>query len=405
MNNVPEGWREVSLGKIALMERGRFSPRPRNDPKYYGGTVPFIQTGDVAKSEKYIYSFSQTLNSEGLKVSKLFEIRTIAITIAANIGEVGILGIPMAFPDSLVGIKPNPNYNTDWLFYNLQANKISLDGLATANAQKNINLQILNSFPILLPPLPEQDKIATILSTWDDSLSNLVQLIEAKRKQKRALAEQLLTGKRRLKGFEGEWLNLRFGDVFTRVTRKNVSGNQHALTISGAHGLIDQREFFNKRIAAMDLSGYYLLYKGEFAYNKSYSAGYDFGAIKRLNRYEAGVVSTLYICFALTRAGAVSNYFEHYFDANLMNEGISGIAQEGARNHGLLNVSVKDFFELDIPYPVREEQEAIAAILSTLDTEINKLEALQNATQRQKRGLMDLLLTGKVRVKIEEGAE
>ena len=146
--------------------------------------------------------------------------------------------------------------------------------------------------------------------------------------------------------------------------------------------------------------GYYLLKCGEFAYKKSYSAGYDFGAIKRLNRYEAGVVSTLYICFALKRPDAVGNFFEHFFDANLLNEGISGIAQEGARNHGLLNVSVVDFFELDVPSPPPAEQQAISSVLSALDTEIDLLTRQQAKVQEQKRGLMDLLLTGKVRVQV-----
>ncbi|OLV19229.1 Type I restriction-modification system, specificity subunit S [Deinococcus marmoris] len=255
---------------------------------------------------------------------------------------------------------------------------------------------------LYFPPLPEQRRIASILYQWDDSLSVLTQLINAKRQQKRGLAEQLLTGKRRLPGFKEEWEKTTMGSVFSRITRKNTEGNDHALTISGVHGLIDQREFFNKRVAANDLSGYYLLRHGEFAYNKSYSTGYDYGAIKRLNRYDAGVVSTLYICFGLKREDAVSDFYEHFFEANLLNEGIAGIAQEGARNHGLLNVSVVDFFELPIIFPPASEQRAIAAVLTTLDTEIAALEALKAKVAEQKRGLMDALLTGQVRVKCEE---
>ena len=113
------------------------------------------------------------------------------------------------------------------------------------------------------------------------------------------------------------------------------------------------------------------------------------------------MVSTLYVCFALKNPETLSDFYEHYFNANLMNDGISGIAQEGARNHGLLNVSVKEFFELDIVLPPFPEQQAIASILSTLDDEITMLSALKAKVQEQKRGLMDLLLTGKVRVKLE----
>ena len=289
------------------------------------------------------------------------------------------------------------------LYYLLSENsQKSLKFEATGSTVANIRIPKLKAFPILLPPLPEQRKIAAILSTWDDSLATLTCLLAAKRQQKRGLAEALLTGKKRLPGFAGEWEEKKLGEVFTRITRKNTEGNEHALTISGTLGLIDQREFFNKRVAAADLSGYYLIRRGEFAYNKSYSTGYDFGAIKRLNRYDAGVVSTLYICFALTKEDAVSDFYEHFFEAGLLNEGISGIAQEGARNHGLLNVSAKEFFELTIPFPLPDEQQAIASILSTLDGEIASLERLRGKVQEQKRGLMDELLTGRVRVKVEE---
>ncbi|WP_075831050.1 restriction endonuclease subunit S [Deinococcus marmoris] len=309
------------------------------------------------------------------------------------------------FQNTLVRFQAGPECETNYayqLFRWCQVSGVFAKIATKTNSIAHLGSTRFGDLELYFPPLPEQRRIASILYQWDDSLSVLTQLINAKRQQKRGLAEQLLTGKRRLPGFKEEWEKTTMGSVFSRITRKNTEGNDHALTISGVHGLIDQREFFNKRVAANDLSGYYLLRHGEFAYNKSYSTGYDYGAIKRLNRYDAGVVSTLYICFGLKREDAVSDFYEHFFEANLLNEGIAGIAQEGARNHGLLNVSVVDFFELPIIFPPASEQRAIAAVLTTLDTEIAALEALKAKVAEQKRGLMDALLTGQVRVKCEE---
>jgi type I restriction enzyme, S subunit len=149
--------------------------------------------------------------------------------------------------------------------------------------------------------------------------------------------------------------------------------------------LINQREIFNKRIASVDASNYYLIYKNEFAYNKSYSIGYDFGAIKRLERYEKGIVSSLYICFGLKNPNADGDFYKQYFDSNFLNQGISEIAQEGARNHGLLNIAVGDFLDLDIPLPPLEEQIRIAEVLTTLDTELEGLRGQLERIKMQKK--------------------
>ena len=156
--------------------------------------------------------------------------------------------------------------------------------------------------------------------------------------------QQLLTGKKRLPGFREKWRQLRFTQIFERITDKNRVGNDNILTISGKHGLVNQREYFKKRIASTNLDNYTLLRQGDFAYNKSYSAGYPYGAIKPLDQYEAGVVSSLYLCFRLTHeAEYCHNYFRHYFEGGFFDREIYAIAQEGARNHGLLNVSSKTF--------------------------------------------------------------
>ena len=171
-----------------------------------------------------------------------------------------------------------------------------------------------------------------------------------------------------------DWEVLRLKDKFDRLSRKNAEGNTNVLTISAQYGLINQEEFFKKAVASDDKSNYYLLQRGEFAYNKSYSNGYPFGAIKRLSRYDKGVVSPLYICFSANADNACPEYYEQYFEAGKMNHEIQAFAQEGARNHGLLNISVSDFFNSFILVPPVAEQEKIAKILSAQDKVIECYE-------------------------------
>lgn len=212
--------------------------------------------------------------------------------------------------------------------------------------------------------------------------------------------QQLLTGKKRLPGFSGEWKVTRLHNIVKRHTKRNAAGNTNVLTISAQYGLINQAKFFNKTIASDDKSNYFLLGRGDFAYNKSYSKGYPFGTIKRLTRYDIGIVSPLYICFRPKFGNISDEYLEQYFEAGLMNHEIQAFAQEGARNHGLLNIEVDDFFNSRLLLPPLEEQTAIAEVLSTADREIELLQQDIEQEKRKKKALMQLLLTGIVRVTV-----
>ena len=167
------------------------------------------------------------------------------------------------------------------------------------------------------------------------------------------------------------WEQRKLSDMVERVTRKNENlESELPLTISAQYGLIDQNEFFDKRIASRDVSGYYLLKKGEFAYNKSTSSDAPWGAVKRLDRYEMGVLSTLYIVFALKEDGNIdSDFLVSYYDTDCWHKGVQAIAAEGARNHGLLNITPADYFEtvLTVPSDVKEQHQ-IGTFFAKLDT-------------------------------------
>ena len=192
-----------------------------------------------------------------------------------------------------------------------------------------------------------------------------------------------------------EWGICHFKKQFARLRRKNTEGNTNVLTISAQYGLINQEEFFKKEIASEDKSNYYLLYRGDFAYNKSYSNGYPFGAFKMLDRYDSGVVSPLYICFTPTESNECPAFYVQYFENGMMNREIQAVAQEGARNHGLLNISIDDFFNSYLLCPPLPEQQKIAEILTAQDAVIALMQKQIELLQKQKKAFLQKMFPKK----------
>lgn len=188
----------------------------------------------------------------------------------------------------------------------------------------------------------------------------------------------------RFKEFAAEWSKYSLSDFVTRITRRNKNNESSLpLTISAQYGLVDQITFFNKTVASVDLSGYYLLCNGDFAYNKSYSNDYAWGAVKRLDRYEKGCLSSLYFVFR-PKDSVNSDYLTHYFETKKWHKGISDIAGEGARNHGLLNMAVDDYFATKHFLPAIDEQRKIAAFLNKIEKRIE----IQNKIIKGRKSLI-----------------
>lgn len=180
------------------------------------------------------------------------------------------------------------------------------------------------------------------------------------------------------------WTKFKLSEFTTRITRRNKNNESTLpLTISAQYGLVDQITFFNKTVASVDLSGYYLLYNGDFAYNKSYSNDYAWGAVKRLDRYSKGCLSSLYFVFRPNEE-VDSDYLTHYFESKKWHKGISDIAGEGARNHGLLNMAVDDYFATKHYLPKIKEQKKIAAFLNLITQRIKT----QNKIIKRKKSLI-----------------
>ncbi len=273
--------------------------------------------------------------------------------------------------------------------------------VSTGSTRQRIGLDDLKGLKIPLPPLPEQKAIGHILGLMDNSINQNNLLVAQKELRKKWLMQNLLTGKKRLKGFSGDWKESNLGKLFDRVTRKNIELNTNVVTISAQRGFVRQTDFFKKTIASEIIDNYFLVNKGEFCYNKSYSNGYPWGATKRLNDYEKAVVTTLYICFGIKDKNKTNgDYFEQYFEANYLDKGLTKIAHEGGRAHGLLNVTPSDFFSLKITIPSYEEQSVIAQVLQAADKEILLLKTKTDKLREQKKGMMQVLLTGRKRLKI-----
>ena len=261
----------------------------------------------------------------------------------------------------------------------------------TGTGQKVLSFLDLQKMKVRVPSFDEQKKIAA----YFDDLDHLITLHQRKCEETKKLKKYMLqkmfpkngesVPEIRFEGFTDAWEQRKLGNLVERITRKNQDlVSELPLTISAQYGLIDQNEFFDKRVASKDVSGYYLIQNGEFAYNKSTSADVPWGAIKRLDRYDNGVLSTLYIVFGIKDDAPVdSDFLVSYYSTNLWHKGIHEIAAEGARNHGLLNIAPADFFEtkLTIPQDI-EEQRKIGKYFTELEALITlhqrKCDELKN---------------------------
>ena len=280
-----------------------------------------------------------------------------------------------------------------------------LNRTLAAGAQPNISGKDLESFTWVYPigdnSYCEQKKIADCLSSLDKYIDATKRKLEQLKEHKKGLMQKLFPAKGktlpelRFPEFknEGEWEVYALGQIFSRITEKNTLNNQNVLTISAQYGLISQYDYFNKNVAALDVSKYYLVNKGDFAYNKSKSQGYPYGAIKALKLYNQGVVSPIYICFRIKDNQNFSKvFFEYYFESELIHKEINSISQEGARNHGLLNISTEDFFaKINLYVPSLTEQFKIANTLSSIDKQIAKYDEKIKALELHKQGLMQQL--------------
>ena len=352
-----------------------------------------IKDGYFEFGENPIYldgEFSEQNKSRMHQLGDVITVHTGDIGTSAVIGENEVNSIGFA----TIVTRPNQeildsNYYATYL--NTDTHKQWAISMATGDGRSNYNLKDYTKLVVPIPQIGEQKKIAVCIGNLNALITLHQRKCDETKKMKKFMLQKMFPKNEekvpeiRFEGFTDDWEQRKLSDVADRVTRKNQDLiSELPLTISAQYGLIDQNEFFDKRVASKDVSDYYLIENGEFAYNKSTSTDAPWGAIKRLDRYEKGVLSTLYIVFGIKKDTPVdSDFLVSYYSTNLWHKGIHEIAAEGARNHGLLNIAPADFFEtkLTMPQDIGEQQK-IGKYFEKLERLITlhqqKCEKLQN---------------------------
>ena len=384
---IPKEWEVKRLGEVCTFLDSQRIPIKDMDREKMQGKYPYYgASGIIDYINDYIFDDNLILLSEdGANI--LMRNTPLAFLVSGKIWVNNHAHV----------LKTKKEFNRYYVCSYLES--LSYDKYNTGTAQPKLNREVCEKIPVLLPSREEQNKISNLLVMWDTAIEQQTILIEKLNLRKRALRQQLLTGKKRLPGFSGEWECIKLGDIVVRITRKNEENNKNVVTISAQRGFVAQTDFFNKSVASETLDNYFLVYKDEFCYNKSYSNGYPMGAIKRLNSFDKAVVTTLYICFKLKNNVSINiDYFEQYCESGIFNKELVEVANEGGRAHGLLNVTPTDFFNMHMRIPYIAEQNSIATILVKACKEIELAKEKLANLQSQKRGLMQQLLTGKRRI-------
>lgn len=374
---IPKEWEVKRLGEFAPLQRGFDLPTD----KIVRGEYPVIYSNGILN-----YHYEYKAKGPGVVTGR-----------SGTIGKVTFVESNYWPHNTSLWVTDFKGNNPKYVFH--LYSYINLSKFASGSGVPTLNRNDVHASKFAIPPIHEQDKIVEVLDFWDTAIEKQSELIEKFKLRKRALMQQLLTGKKRLPGFSGEWKRIKLGDITERITRKNEEDNKNVVTISAQRGFVVQTDFFNKSVASETLDNYYLVHKDEFCYNKSYSNGYPMGAIKRLTAFDKAVVTTLYICFKLKELSNINiDFFEQYCESGIFNKELVKVANEGGRAHGLLNVTPSDFFNMHMRIPNIEEQNAIATVLVNADKEIELTNEKLNNLQSQKRGLMQQLLTGRKRI-------
>lgn len=396
----------VQLSKIARITSGG-TPNRKEKEYWEGGSIPWVTTSLV--NFNIIKSAEEYITDIGLENSsaKLFPKGTLIMAIygqGLTRGKVAILGVDASTNQACLGfIIRDRIADTVFTFYSLQNQYQKLRNLSNEGSQKNLSGTLVKSFPIPLPPLPEQQKIAAILSTWDRAIALTRQLLQEKEAQKKGLMQRLLTGKVRVKGFDNElgvkktvigsvpkdWYVRKAGKIFRSVSTKK-NGQKPLLAVTQENGVVDRSDLEGRvTMPSGSTASYKLVQPGNFVISlRSFQGGLEYSNIE-------GIVSPAYIVLE-NIIDIDTQYFRYYFKSA---EFISRLAVAVIGIRDGKQISYKDFSALSLRLPQLKEQTAIAAILTQADEEIRLLREKEQALQSQKKGLMQRLLTGKIRVK------
>ena len=353
-------WEQRKFSDLVQIERGG-SPRPIDDfITDSPDGLNWVKIGDAPAQGNYITKTAEKIKPEGLSKTREVHPGDLILSNSMSFGKPYIMGIDGCIHDGWLLIRNTYKvFDLTFLCHLLGTPQmiIQYKSLAAGSTVNNLNKELVGNTVVTIPTIKEQ----RVLGQYLETLDNLITLHQCKCQ---------IDGCRFQSPLAITWEQRKLGELVDRVVRKNTNNESTLpLTISAQYGLVDQITYFNNRVASRDVSNYYLVLNGEFAYNKSTSDGYPFGAVKRLDLYEKGVLSTLYIVFAPKKEQQIdSDYLTVFFDTDRWHKGVAERAAEGARNHGLLNISAEDFFDIDLSVPKDiVEQKQIGAFIRQLD--------------------------------------
>lgn len=384
-NGFSDEWREFELGDLAEISKGKYNPS--KDKLNY----KCIELEHIAQNDGKILGYVDSKGQNSIK-NKFNKGEVLFGKLRPYLKKYWLSEFE-GVCSSEIWVLNGKRVTNPFLYRIVQSDKFdTISNISSGSKMPRADWNYMSTEVFNIPTTEEQEKIASFLTKVDKIIEKQDEKISNLEQYKKGMMQKIFSQEIRFKkddeGEYPEWKKKHLGDIVERVVRKN-KGNitKRPLTISAQYGLVDQEEFFNKVVASSNLEGYYLLNKGEFAYNKSYSNGYPFGAIKRLDRYENGAVSTLYICF-IPKEHINSDYLVQYFESGMWHKEVSMVAVEGARNHGLLNISVSDFFETIHKVPCLDEQIKIAKFLSKIDSIVEKEKEKLEELRVWKKGLL-----------------
>ncbi|GIW81688.1 MAG: restriction endonuclease subunit S [Gemmatales bacterium] len=411
---VPEGWKRIPVSAIARVVRGS-SPRPARDPRFFNGDyIPWITVRDVTcNSEMYLRSTASFLTEEGAKRTRIIEPGTLLLTNSgATLGVPKITLIRAGANDGIAALLDLRDVLREFLYYFFTSKTEYLrESVAPGNGQPNLNTDLIGDLIVALPPLTEQRRIVEVLSTWDRAIEQTEKLIAAKRRLKQGLMQQLLTGRRRFREFvrstdqkrthyfsvPADWEVVHVEDVASEVTERNGIGNNIPVLSCTKHdGLVESLKYFGRRVFSEDLSNYKIVRRGQFAYATNHI---EEGSIGLLRDLEAGLISPMYTVFE-TDSSIHAPYLYLLFKTELFRYIFEANTNGSVNRRGSLRWN--QFKKIVIPVPQKSEQFRIAGVFDEIDKHVTELSQLADHLRAQKRGLMQKLLTGQVRVKVEE---
>lgn len=397
---VPEGWKLAKLGDLVDISSG-VAPSELVLSDSIG--IPYVKVEDMNNCSKY------QLRARQLGVGCKVAVKQRAVIFpkrgAAIINnKVRVAGRDIYLDTNMMALSPKNKLDAEFLYYSLIY--IQLFKVADTSTIPQINNKHIVPLKILLPPLSEQKKIAETLSTWDKSIEAAERFLDNSKKRKMALMQQLLTGKTRLHGFDTRWKYQPISTITTRVQRKAKDRDDidlPVLTISSSTGFVLQSDKYSKYMAGESVKNYTRLKKGEFSYNKGSSKAYVFGCIFELVNWEEALVPNVYVSFKFCD-DIDRGFFRHLFSMGYLDRQLGRLVNSGVRNDGLLNITPSEFLKVSVPVPPQDEQLAISGILDAASYEIKLFQRRLDFLKQEKKALMQQLLTGKKRVKVDEAA-